>query len=103
MGGPTGAVLTGVLAERGRQDARWGQQNHAPEVWLMVLAEEVGEASQAAFEALFPRFDKRAAQRGPRPLADDRREPVQVAAVAVAAIESLDRQGASGGGSSSPA
>lgn len=92
MDGSTGAVLAEVRAERQRQDARWGQQDHAPEVWLMVLAEEVGEANQAAFETLFPRFDKRASGRGPRRLADYRQELVQVAAVAVAAIESLDRQ-----------
>lgn len=95
MGEATAAVLADVGAERQRQDARWGQQDHAPEVWLMVLAEEVGEANQAAFEHLFPRFDKHAAQRGPRSPADYRRELVQVAAVAVAAIESLDRQSGS--------
>ena len=88
----TGAVLAEILAERQRQDAKWGQQDHDPSTWLMVLAEEVGEANQAVFETLFPRFDKRAAQRGPRTLAEYRQELIQVAAVAVAAIESLDRQ-----------
>ena len=96
MGEATGSVLAEVLGERQRQDAKWGQQTHAPEVWLMVLAEEVGEANQAVFEALFPRFDKRAAERGPRNLSEYRQELVQVAAVAVAAIESLDRQGSRG-------
>ncbi len=96
MGEATGSVLAEILGERQRQDAKWGQQNHAPEIWLMVLAEEVGEANQAAFETLFPRFDKRAAERGPRHLAEYRQELVQVAAVAVAAIESLDRQQARG-------
>lgn len=88
----TANVLDEVLVERQRQDGKWGQQDHAPAVWLMVLAEEVGEANQAAFEALFPRFDKRAAERGPRSLAEYRQELIQVAAVAVAAIESLDRR-----------
>lgn len=92
MGEETQGVLGEVLAERQRQDAKWGAQNHAPEVWLMVLAEEVGEANQAAFEHLFPAFDKQASVRGPRSLADYRQELIQVAAVAVAAIESLDRQ-----------
>ncbi|GGL98003.1 hypothetical protein [Deinococcus aerophilus] len=49
----------------------------------------MGEANQAVFEHLFPRFDKRAAQRGPRTLADHRAELIQVA---VAAVQSLDRQ-----------
>ncbi len=93
----TGAVLAEILAERQRQDTKWGAQNHAPEVWLMVLAEEVGEANQAVFETLFPTYDKRAAQRGPRTLAEYRQELIQVAAVAVAAIESLDRQDQSPG------
>ncbi|CAM4156265.1 hypothetical protein [Deinococcus marmoris] len=92
MAEKTGAVLGEVLAERQRQDAKWGQQDHDPSTWLMVLAEEVGEANQAVFETLFPTYDKRAAQHGPRTLAEYRQELIQVAAVAVAAIESLDRQ-----------
>ncbi|CAM3649828.1 hypothetical protein [Deinococcus frigens] len=92
MGEATAGVLGEVLAERQRQDARWGQQDHDPSTWLMVLAEEVGEANQAVFETLFPSYDKRAAERGPRSLAEYHLELLQVAAVAVAAIESLDRQ-----------
>lgn len=92
MGGVTGSVLAEILAERRRQDAKWGQQDHNPSTWLMVLAEEVGEANQAVFETLFPSFDRRTARRGPRSLAEYRQELIQVAAVAVAAIESLDCQ-----------
>jgi hypothetical protein len=47
----------------------------------------VGEANQAVFGHLFPRLDRRAAQRGPRTLANYRAELIQVAAV-----EGLDRQ-----------
>lgn len=90
----TGAVLAEIHAERTRQDARWGEQNHPPEIWLMILGEEVGEANQAALEHHFSQFDKRAAERGPRDLGDYRTELVQVAAVAVSMIESLDRQSA---------
>ncbi|QFP78422.1 hypothetical protein DAAJ005_14735 [Deinococcus sp. AJ005] len=97
MTGATADVLAEILAERQRQDAKWGQQDHDPSTWLMVLAEEVGEANQAVFETLFPIYDKRAAQRGPRTLAEYRQELIQVAAVAVAAIESLDRQDQSPG------
>ncbi|WP_291431908.1 hypothetical protein [Deinococcus sp.] len=84
-------VLAQVRRERERQDAKWGAQAHDPATWLMILAEEVGEANQAAFEHLHPTFDKRAAIRGRRPLSEYREELIQVAAVAVAAIESLDR------------
>ena len=88
----TGAVLTEIHAERTRQDSKWGEQNHPPEIWLMILGEEFGEANQAALEHYFSGFDKQAAERGPRDLGDYRAELVQVAAVAVSMIESLDRQ-----------
>ena len=40
------AVLD-VVAERDRQDAKWGEQNHNPPVWLAILTEEVGELATA--------------------------------------------------------
>lgn len=93
-------VLGEVLAERARQDERWGEQNHPdgtgqyPETisadvarmvcqsaaeggyldWLHILREEVAEAF---------------AESDPAQL---RAELVQVAAVAVAWIESIDRR-----------
>ena len=101
--GPTWTVLAEVRDERSRQDARWGQQDHPdgtgqyPEVtaamaavlatehaaeggyldWLHILREEVAEA--------FAETDP-AALRG---------ELLQVAAVAVAWIEAIDRRSAS--------
>jgi NTP pyrophosphatase (non-canonical NTP hydrolase) len=78
-------VLGEVGAERARQDERWGEQNHAPIAWIAVLGEEFGEAAQAALNLTWLErtgFDDRQALR---------RELIQVAAVAVAAIESLDR------------
>ncbi|MCH5677848.1 hypothetical protein [Streptomyces gilvus] len=93
-------VLREVLAERGRQDERWNEQNHPDGTgnktqqeqadmarkwcqdafgsgygtWADILAEEVAEAS---------------AERDPAKL---RAELVQVAAVAVAWIEAIDRR-----------
>ena len=78
-------ILKEVLEERWHQDQKWGEQNHPPADWLMILGEEVGEANKAALEAKF---------KGPgqnETLKDYRAELVQVAAVAVAAIECLDR------------
>jgi len=69
--------LQDIMEERARQDAKWGVQNHYPHTWLVILGEEVGEACQAAFEERF---------------ADYRKELTQVAAVALAAIECLDRK-----------
>jgi len=65
-----------IRAERERQDTKWGVQNHSPLYWLAILGEEFGEAAKAAIEGR---------------IAYMRTELIHVAAVAVAAIESLDR------------
>lgn len=49
----TKQVLQEVLKERERQEAKWGQQNHSPADYLMILGEEVGEANKAALEVRF--------------------------------------------------
>ena len=36
-----------VLAERYRQDQKWGVQRHDYGGWLMILMEEVGEVAEA--------------------------------------------------------
>lgn len=69
-----------VAQERQRQDEKWGIQDHATYKWLTILMEEVGEASKAALES-----DDRHGND------DYREEMVQVAAVALAAIECHDR------------
>ena len=74
-------VLSEVAAERNLQDDKWGEQDHGPAVWLTILGEEFGEACKAALEGV--------------PLGeteDYREELIQTAAVATAAVESLDRQ-----------
>lgn len=83
MTAATPGVLAEVRHERERQEAKWGEQTLDPAVWLMVLGEEVGEANQAALEHLMGTHAD---------LSHYREELVQVAAVAVRAIESLDRQ-----------
>jgi NTP pyrophosphatase (non-canonical NTP hydrolase) len=77
----SGGVLVEVAAERRRQDAKWGEQNHDPFLYGAILTEEVGEAMQAALKMRFEggSFDAL------------RTEVVQVAAVAVAMLECLDR------------
>jgi len=65
-----------VVLERENQDIKWGAQNHFPLGWLAILMEEVGETSKEACEGNMVNY---------------RKEMIQVAAVAVAAIESIDR------------
>lgn len=76
-------VLDEIFEERMRQEKKWGQQDHEPADYLMILGEEVGEANKAALEHKFgyPNADLR----------EYRKELVQVAAVAVAMIQSYDR------------
>lgn len=84
----TAKILRDIHAERLRQDEKWGPQFHNPAQWMTVIMEEVGEAAQ---EALRVTFGQMPAQKA---IAYQhlREELVQVAAVAAAAIESLDMQ-----------
>ncbi len=79
-----------VLAERQRQDDKWGRQDHDLTVWLTVLAEEVGEVAQAilAERRGVQGGEARAALRASR--AGLRAELIQVAAVATPTAEWLD-------------
>lgn len=43
----TERVLEFIRRERLRQDQKWGEQLHAPGDWLLILAEEIGEAARA--------------------------------------------------------
>lgn len=101
----TNNVLQEVLAERIRQDDRWGEQNHPVHdqedpngVFLLgrsyaALEQEAkarfaaGRRSWALVE-LEEIFEALAA----KTLAEARAEFIQVAAVAVAAVESIDRK-----------
>ena len=74
-------ALSNVLYERSCQDDKWGEQNHTPMEWLMILGEEVGEANKALLEHHFAGKD----------IIKYRDEMVQVAAVALAMVECFDR------------
>lgn len=74
-------VLEDINLERKRQDQMWGEQNHNPLGWLAILVEEVGEYAEEATHYLLDGT-----------ITDNMRvELVQVAAVAIEMIESLDR------------
>lgn len=86
MTNETSNVLVDVAGERDAQDEKWGVQEHAFTVWLTILTEEVGEVARAALEY---RFEPGPSTSTARRI---REELVQTAAVAVAAIEDLDRK-----------
>ena len=77
-----------VLAERIRQDSKWGEQNHGFAPWMCILMEEVGECAEAVNETIFNNGPE-ARKRGG--LDNIRKEAVQVAAVAIAMVECIDR------------
>jgi hypothetical protein len=99
--GPAGlvAVLAEVAAERHRQDARWGEQNHQDGTGSAYAAEavlarkECGRAAGAGEltwrHILLEEIAEAGAEHDPGSL---REELIQVAAVAVAWAEALDRR-----------
>lgn len=80
------AALAAVLAERARQDAKWGEQNHDNFVWGAILGEEVGEAAQAALWANFANDGE------PYTDAEVAAEVTQVAAVAISWLGAIARR-----------
>lgn len=83
----TARALKAVAAERQRQTAKWGAQDHTAARWLMILGEEYGEACRAGCDLTFP-----ATPQNMTPTVDQlRTELTHVAAVAVAMIECIDR------------
>lgn len=69
-------ILDQIKTERARQDKLWGIQDHSLDRWLAILVEEVGEFAKDILE---------------NRIEHAREELLQVAAVAVAALESMDR------------
>ena len=78
------SVMAEVLDERRRQDDKWGVRDQHPYLWMTILGEEYGEACQGALYIYGDDVNKGNAYRN---------ELIQVAAVAIAAIESFDREG----------
>jgi len=79
-------VLSDIILERKRQDEKWGIQNHDHFTWLSILGEEYGESQKAALENRF----------GNKSGDDYRKELIETAAVALAAVECYDRHTSGG-------
>jgi NTP pyrophosphatase (non-canonical NTP hydrolase) len=90
-----GPAIADVLAERHRQDEKWGQQDHDPFTYLAILTEEVGEAAQAALQARFHKESPPGAGSAQEfrqvRLQDFRIEMIHTTAVALAIVQCLDR------------
>ena len=84
-------VTDEVQDERRRQNRKFGEQNHPIADWFLILGEEVGEAQREACEHVFASRFPEHYPTDPERLHRLRKELVEVAAVAVAMIESLDR------------
>lgn len=84
----TQEILRMILLERGRQDAKWGEQNHNPAYYFAIWAEEFGEVAKEVVEYSFPRGLENMEAAEVRML----KELVQAAAVNVAMIESIWRR-----------
>lgn len=81
-------VIKKVKQERARQDQKWGEQNHPPFLWTSILGEEYGELCQAINETI---FDNGPTERSKGGFENMKKEAVQVAAVAIAFVECLER------------
>lgn len=94
------SVVGEVVAERDRQDAKWGEQNHPDGTGRTIhgwLAESARRTCQAASQQgvvtwghiLAEEFCEAMAESDPAKL---RAELIQVSAVAVAWVEAIDRR-----------
>jgi len=78
-------IFKEIKAERIAQDDQWGEQNNNDFIWCTVLGEEYGEVCRASVDIVYGSDHKHATE------SDLRYELVQLAAVAVAFIECIDR------------
>jgi hypothetical protein len=75
-------ALEDIVEERERQDATFGAQNHHPAYWLAILGKQVGQFGAAVVDREWAADKERAMEKV-------RWEATQVAAVAVAMLESF--------------
>ncbi|MGG8495946.1 hypothetical protein ACQY1Q_05995 [Tenacibaculum sp. TC6] len=89
-------ILQEIREERSRQNEKWGEQNHNLVEWMAILTEEHGEVGKEAVELHFgaqqfnPSLEENKEAFKER-LEAYRTELIQVAAVAVSMIESVER------------
>lgn len=80
------SAIEDLLEERERQDATFGIQNHHPTYWLAILGKQQGQLGSAIVNREWAAEDQKE-----RLLEQIRWEATQVAAVAVAMVEAINR------------
>lgn len=80
-------VVFDVLAERQRQDEKWGEQNHGHYKWNTIIGEEYGEVCRASYEIEHSKTSALLA----RNTVQYRKELIECAACCIAAVECFDR------------
>ena len=76
-------AMQDISDERIRQINKWGPQYHDDPTWMLILSEEVGEVAKSIIDRIHS---------GNTNITETRKEIVQVAAVAVAWLECLDKK-----------
>ncbi|MGY2133633.1 hypothetical protein ACW9KT_15495 [Hymenobacter sp. HD11105] len=80
-------IIKDILIERVRQLNKFGPQNRPPFEWFLILSEEVGEVAKECVEMQFD--DANHPRANPQAY---RKELVEVAAVALAALQNFDQR-----------
>jgi NTP pyrophosphatase (non-canonical NTP hydrolase) len=79
-------IANEISTERDRQDNLWGEQNHFLPLFYTILLEEVGEVARGILKYTFDPIENRNNH-----MTETRKELIEVAAVAIAMIENIDR------------
>lgn len=87
MSGDQERIVEAIIAERNRQDEKWGEQNHTDTIWSLIFGEEYGEVQKEVLEC--------ECSWGEKSEAHDQRvenELVQLIAVGVGWLEARERR-----------
>ena len=50
--------ISEVNQERVNQQVKWGEQNHSPEKWMLIIGEEYGETCKEILEGNLDLYEK---------------------------------------------
>ena len=77
-------ILNDIMDDRVKQDEGWGVNRDNSESWILILAEEIEQVTRPVLEDRFPCGLNIS-------LVEYRKKLIQIAAIAIAVIESFDR------------